>query len=64
MIWVFLHVNDGFPKKTFGWGGGVGGWVGWALAKFILDLLNLFNFAKPLTLHCAIVCHNVLRAIL
>ena len=24
-----IHVSDGFPiKKTFGWGGGVGGWVG------------------------------------
>ena len=28
----------------------VGGWVGCALSKFILDLWNLFNFAKTLRL--------------
>ena len=37
----------GFQKKVRMEGGG-GGWVGWALSKFILDFLNFFNFAKPL----------------
>ena len=42
-----VHVSDGFPKKI-GWGW-VGGWVGWALSRFILIFLELFflTFQTP-----------------
>ena len=35
----------GFQKKLDG-----GGWVGWALSKFLFRFLDFFNFAKPLRL--------------
>ena len=34
-----------FQKKSLDGGG----WVGWALSKFIWDVWNLFNFATPLS---------------
>ena len=47
MIWVFFHVNDGFPKRQNLDGGG---WVGWPPSNFFGDFWNFLNFAMPLNL--------------
>ena len=47
-IWVFWPCHGWVSKKKkYIWIGG--GWVGWAISKFILDFWNFFNFAKPLS---------------
>ena len=38
-----VYVSDGFPKKKFGWVGGVS-----SIQVFFWDFWNLFNFARPL----------------
>ena len=42
-----VYVSDGFPKKQV-WM--EGGWVGWALSNFSLDVWNFCNLANPLNL--------------